>query len=387
MPEQKKLKQQFLEYPKELFDVVLSKKSFVDVERLYIKTFEEATNYIRNYGYDMDNKAQKEQVVKILSESKQFIQSYLLEDPENSNNRLVIPPNILYEDDIRNFLVMASDNVSLLTQNWSCAILRVAHTITHVENDLSKYFFQGIKRQIFSRFMGHLTVTNNGEYFLGKGSNQIKLKLFEMKNEKSKESLTMKLLHKKENIAADVFDRVGVRIVTFDKVDIMLVLRYLEENYVLSLANIKPSRTRNNLIDFNHFLQGVEFLKSKPNLTEQEIRTELKKYCNFDEEKQQIETNRILKEKNPHSSTAYSSIQITSRQMITIQDPFIPTSNYQFFFPFEIQILDQESYEESRNGRASHDIYKKNQLKSVRNRVFYNLLKNMKKKDKRGKNV
>jgi uncharacterized protein (TIGR04562 family) len=370
------LKKEFTEFPYELFNVVLSKKSFVDIERLNVDTFEKAHSYVKNYGYDMDNPLHKDQVFAILNESKKFIQSYLLEDPDGICPNLAIPPEIQWEDDVRNILIFASEKEKGLIQRWACALLRVAHTITHAENDLSKYYFQGIKKQIFSRFMDHLNVNREGEYNLGRGRNQIKLKMFEMKSEKSKESLVMKLLHKSENVTADIFDRIGVRIVTNNKLDVIMVLKYLTENHVISFANIKPSRTRNNLINVKHFMDGIEELKGSEsdNWSEDEIRTFLEGYLYFDDEKTKDETSKIIRENNPHSSTQYTSLQLTARQMINIQDPFNIQLSYKFFFPFEVQILDHDSYVESRTGRASHSEYKKSQLKAVRKRVLTNVI-------------
>jgi len=371
-----KLKEMFTEFPYELFNVILTNKSFVDIMRLDVDSYEEGHDYIKNYGFDLDNSFHSEQVFNILNEAKQFIQTYLLEDPENITPVLTIPPYIQCEDDIRNILVMASNKERDLKQRWACALLRVAHTITHVENDLAKYFFQGIKKQIFSRFMQHLTVNTNGEYILGRGRKKVKLKLFEMKSEKTKESMIMKLLHKKESVTADIFDRVGVRIITNDKLDVLIVLKYLAETHVISFANVKPSRTRNNLISIDNFLEGIEKLKSLDisDWSEEDVRNFLKKFTVFEKEEQEDTTDRIIKENNPYSSTMYTSIQITVRHLITIQDPFNINLTYKFFFPFEIQILDKDSYEESRHGRASHDEYKKNQTVAVRRRVLGNVL-------------
>ncbi|HNT27824.1 MAG TPA: TIGR04552 family protein [bacterium] len=376
MDQKERLIETFATFTHELMDVVLSNKSFIDINGLSIESPEEAHLYLKNYGYDLDNAVHAEQVRSILNEAKSFIQTYLLEDPEGQTPTLVIPPNVLWEDDPRNFLLMASDRTRSITQRWACAVLRVAHTITHVENDLSKYFFQGIKKQIFARFMTHLNVNNKGEYFIGRGPNQIRLKLFEMKSEKTKESLIMKLLHKKENVTADVFDRVGVRIVTNDKLDVLLVLKYLAENHVISFANIKPSRTRNNLIDLEKFLEGLVRFKDEDltNWSEEQVREYFKPYLVFDKEKAR-EQEELIRENNPYSSTQYTSIQLTARQLITIQDPFSINLAYKFFFPFEIQILDHESFVESRTGRASHDEYKKSQIVSVRQRVLENVLR------------
>jgi len=376
MDQKERLIETFATFPYELIDVVLSNKSFIDINRLSIETYEEAHDYLKNYGYDLDNPSHAEQVRSILGEAKSFIQTYLLEDPEGLTPTLVMPPAIMWEDDARNFLVMASEKTRSITQRWACAVLRVAHTITHAENDLAKYFFQGITKQIFSRFMAHLHVTNKNEYYLGRGRNQIRLKLFEMKSEKTKESLIMKLLHKRENVTADVFDRIGVRIVTNDKLDVLLVLKYLAENHVIAFANIKPSRTRNNLIDINRFLEGLVRFREEDisGWSEEEVREFFKPYLVFDREKAR-EQEDIIRENNPYSSTQYTSIQLTARQLITIQDPFSINTSYKFFFPFEIQILDHDSFVESRTGRASHDEYKKSQIISVRRRVLDNVIR------------
>jgi uncharacterized protein (TIGR04562 family) len=319
----------------------------------------------------------KQKVVMILQESKSFIQNYLLEDPEGHDPALIVPPEVLFNDNILDLLIMASEKEKTLLQIWACAVLRVAHTITHVENDLAKSFMPGIKKQIFSRFMDHLKMSRTGEYYLGEGDQKIQLKMFEMKNEKSRESLILKLLHKKENVTADVFDRIGVRVVTYTKLDVILVLKYFSVNHVVSFANIKPSRTRNNLINVERFLQGIEELNAHDlsSWKEEDVSEFLERHLQLPPEEKELETDRIIKENNLYSSTLYSSLQLTGRQLITIKDFFKPEIVYRFFFPFEIQILDEESFNESREGRASHEEYKKNQICAARKRVLNNVIK------------
>ena len=45
------------------------------------------------------------------------------------------------------------------------------------------------------------------------------------------------------------------------------------------------------------------------------------------------------------------------------------------YFPIEIQIMDIESYELAKFGPASHEQYKSNQLKAVRERVLGSLIR------------
>jgi uncharacterized protein (TIGR04562 family) len=356
---------------------VFSQDSFIDIDRLNLHTREDALDYIRNYGYDLSDQHVKMKVCSILAEAKKFITSHLLEDPEGKDPTLIIPPEILYNEDVVDLMIRASEKTRSLLQSWACGILRVAHTITHVENDLAKNFMPGIKRQIFSRFMEHLHVTRSGEYILGNNENKIKLRTFEMKNEKSRESTIMKLLHKRENVTADIFDRIGVRIVTYSKLDVILVLKYFTYQHVISFANVKPSRTRNNLINVPRFLEGIEELKAH-DLTswkEDDVTEFLERYLEIPPEQKESQTEKIIKEHNIYSSTMYSSLQLTSRQLIRIKDPFNANIEYKFFFPFELQILDEDSYTESREGRASHEEYKRNQTTDVRKRVLRNVIR------------
>jgi uncharacterized protein (TIGR04562 family) len=377
MEPKNRIEKNFLKFPYELFNVVFSRKSFIDINRLNVHDEETALSYMKNYGYDITDPLMKQKVVMILQESKNFIQNYLLEDPEGNDPALTVPPEVLFNDNILDLLVMASEKDKSLFQTWACAVLRVAHTITHVENDLAKSFMPGIKKQIFSRFMDHLKMSRTGEYYLGEGDQKIQLKMFEMKNEKSRESLILKLLHKKENVTADVFDRIGVRVVTYTKLDVILVLKYFSVNHVVSFANIKPSRTRNNLINVERFLQGIEELNAHDlsSWKEEDVSEFLERHLQLPPEEKELETDRIIKENNLYSSTLYSSLQLTGRQLITIKDFFKPEINYRFFFPFEIQILDEESFNESREGRASHEEYKKNQMCAARKRVLNNVIK------------
>ncbi|GIW22813.1 MAG: hypothetical protein KatS3mg068_1820 [Candidatus Sericytochromatia bacterium] len=70
----------------------------------------------------------------------------------------------------------------------------------------------------------------------------IKIYDIEIKAKKERNSIILKLLLKIENVAADVFDNIGVRIITYDKLDAMLILRFLRKTGILNFCNIKPSR-------------------------------------------------------------------------------------------------------------------------------------------------
>ena len=89
-----------------------------------------------------------------------------------------------------------------------------------------------------------------------KNSAGIPIVEFETKAKKTRESIIIKLLHKQENVAEELFDRIGIRVVTEKKVDTLRVIRFMQKNYIIMANNIKPSRSQNSLFDLEEFKKG-----------------------------------------------------------------------------------------------------------------------------------
>jgi len=359
----------------DLVDVTIGGKSSIDLQQLSINSLDNATKFLDLYGYDISNSEVKLELKNIFDEAIKFIEEVLIPDPFTKKTYLKIPDEIKNEKDIRNLILISSNRCNDM-QLWSCAILRVMHTIAHINNDISLKFFPEIQRQILSRIWSAIYVNSDGEKFLGQGDDAIKIYDVEIKAKKERNSVILKLLHKIENVAADVFDNIGVRIITYDKLDVMLILRFLRKSGIFNFCNIKPSRSINHLINLDIFKEIVNKY--------------IKKYIDGEINKQEFEM--ILKEEtelkasikdiyindfNKYSSKDYKTIQFTIRQMIRMKYPYdSPNSeNYSFFFPYEMQIVDLKTHLENMFGRASHEKYKEKQLIAARKRVLGRLLK------------
>ena len=110
-------------------------------------------------------------------------------------------------------------------------------------------------------------------------------------------------------------------------------------------------------------------------------------------------------ERNKHTSKAYQSIQFTCRQLIEYKNPFLQEFNdlkriaknshpeenelarrvlnmdislvardIRFFYPYEIQVVDQEAFKANSQGEASHQEYKRQQVRSAMKRVFKSII-------------
>jgi uncharacterized protein (TIGR04562 family) len=139
---------------------------------------------------------------------------------------------------------------------------------------------------------------------------------------------------------------------------------------VLSVTNVEPQRTRNTLLDLDAAKQV--FVK---------YRTLLDRSGPYPAELLQTMDAELMalsqpqtRSDNPHSGSGFSSLQVTLRKMIHLhgEEPGIDSeaNDVDFFFEYEIQLMDRASHERSLSGPASHQAYKRRQVEAARIRVF-----------------
>lgn len=394
----------------ETFDIIISGRSAIDAgEGFALRTADEVTRFALNYGYDLENPIEAAEAFGNFQESLNFIRKNFLQ-PENPDGlRLELPRRIAELTDVRDLLLMASmsypaqngDAQGLLLRDLACAILKVMHTVAHIDKDLRTPYFAECQKQIFDRFYRVIHRDDEGVLFLGDRNDdpdRIDLVAFETKPKKSRDSTLLKLLHKSENVAEDIFDQVGIRFVTKTPLDVLRVIKFLKDRMIVMAPNIKPSRSRNSLIDMEAFRTGWQALHEQwdhRQISDEELdraMLELPRHPGTDSE-------------NPHSSKFYRAIQFTGRQLVKVRNSIHDelrevrqlakqvASNedealksllegleridlkktpreVRFFHPYEVQLMDQKSYEENEQGRSAHSEYKKAQVLSAMRRVM-----------------
>jgi uncharacterized protein (TIGR04562 family) len=239
--------------------------------------------------------------------------------------------------------------------------------------------------------------------FLESDDKKVKIPLveFETKSKKSRDSIIIKLLHKKENVAEELFDRIGIRFVTHTRADCLRVIHFMDNNYLIMVNNIKPSRSQNSLVDLTQLQPKYKELIKKA-IKEKTPEEEFQKLA--DKLVNDCASDAQLHQKNNHTSHDYKAIHFTCRQLIKYKNPFyqnfskirafakkndpsneitkrildLDTSyiakDIRFFYPFEIQVTDQDSHEKNTEGEASHLEYKKSQTRSAMLRLFKPLI-------------
>jgi uncharacterized protein (TIGR04562 family) len=384
-----------------ILEVLLGGGSPIDLGAMSISTWKEATEFLAAYGYDPENPREKRIIHATFVEALAFIQKHLITHKQ-WNEGIRPPAAIQALKDIRWLVLWASGNQcdTTLLQAWACAILRVMHTIAHIEGVNRLVDLEVVRDQIFSHIRKFIIRDESNQMLLGHGDFCVKLSQIQWKDAKPRDSIILKLLHKRNNVAESIYDYVGIRIVVPRLVDVPLIIKSLERTQVLVYPNSFPARSRNNLLDFNLFKIQIEDLRAKllkGSLTEER----------FLEAIDRMQISSPLEDVgpfNPHSSDAYRSVQLTGRFLVKFQydgyewlrkikdfNGFFPQKKAIFeelegwltgwhsvpqhlqsevFFPFEIQIMDQSSFEQAATGVANHEQYKKSQLKSARKRVM-----------------
>lgn len=390
----------------ESLDVVVGGMSALD-SKYFIGPMSDSASverFLVGYGLDANDPVARAELFGNFQEAIQFIRRYFLKEGSKDGINLKIPNSIFMITDISDLFLMATGNKEDGNHEdrlWAEIVLKVMHTILHVDKDLRSSYFSEIQTQIFDRFYKYLFREGESLYFAQKKSDSFRIPLvdFETKSKKTRDSVIIKLLHKAENVAEELFDRVGVRIVTDTRFDSLRVIKFLIENYAIIPHNIKPSRSTNSLVDLEALKKRhAHLIRSalRKNLSEEKFLEKL------DKEVQACSFKNGKDERNSHSLSGYQAIQFTCRQLIKYKNPFLQefielrktaksqkeeelskkilgmdyshiARDVRFFYPYEVQIVDKAAHQINTEGEASHGEYKKLQVQTAKKRVFKNL--------------
>lgn len=387
----------------EIFDIMAGGKSSLDAKN-YLGQFhtkEDVVNFLSGYGFEISDPIQNAELFGNFQEAVQFIRRYFLKEGNPDGLDFKIPERIATTTDMADlFLCLTGDKNFMATKDetlWAGVILKVMHTILHADKDLRYRYFSEIQQQIFDRYYKYLHRDKDNNLFLKSHDSDVMIPLvnFETKAKKTRESIIIKLLHKRENVAEELFDRVGVRFVTENVHDCLRVMKFLYNNYIVMVNNIKPSRSQNSLVDLDYFKENYYSLMKeaiRSNETEDEFATRVEELA------QESVTEKGKNQDNTHSSKQYKALHFTCRQLIKYRNPFMTQFNkvrklakeadselskaileldtspiardIRFFYPYEVQVTDIESHKQNTEGEASHQEYKKSQLFSAMRRLF-----------------
>ncbi len=365
----------FFHFDSTALSVIAGGKSTLDQVRLQIFNLDEADAFLKSYGFNYQLEEDQKKLwyfhrrsLVLMTEKLKF---NINEIPEQ-----IRIPEIL--KDLRQLLIFASLKEKSELQKWSCAMLRCIHVFIHAETDLFSYFAEDIQKQILTPFE-NVVVHENGWHlrsFQKEGPSSVDLVHFQIKPFKTSTSTVIKLLAKPDALAVKVYDKLGVRIVTPTIFDSFQVIRFLVETNIMSYPHIMPDQSSNNMYPVDEFLKLCEFLEKKHGPDHKMDSKKLDRLLKAQLLKSTNPFLKLFRKENPYSSIDFRYIKFICRKLIKItpQSNLNGTSgkfkDFSFFYPYEVQIMDQEAYNKMQSGDTEHESYKNRQINAARKRIL-----------------
>ncbi len=356
-----------LYFRRQALNTIIGGVSVLDAPRLSVRDRDQAVEFINSYGYDWNDSEDAKIVYSYYRQAISFLQDKFVEKDEMPLNEFFEKHNI---NDARDLLVAASDRDSdrAKLQLWSCATLKVMHVLAHLTNDLSSVFADEIREQVLVPIQSFVVEDQiQGAIFLQSDHEKIRLNNFESKPLKNQNSAIIKLLSKRNLVALNILDRVGVRFVTKNTFDIFKVLRFMMNNSLISYPHCIVNESVNSVYPTNLFLEVMDTLRAKNSqINSKDISEILDKKLIQEKDRAEYQNK-----DNAFTDPDYKFIKFISRKLIhTEVEKKGKKERINFFYPFEVQIMSYDTYLNNMRGPLSHSEYKKRQEKAARIRLL-----------------
>ena len=258
-----------------------------------------------------------------------------------------IPRQLRDPDDLCDLFLMAScDQRSL--QQAACVVAKVMHVINHLEARRLNYHLSVSERALFDAAAHKVD-----EYIHRMRAEGLGIARYEPST-KTEYSLYTKLISKPRVTAAQIFDKLRFRLVTYERTDLVEVMVWLTRN----------------LFPFNHVITGESH---NTILSEDEIQRHLGDLAGSSESLR----GRGPLSPNPASDRGYHTVNfvvelpVRIRRVCSLEDcRRFEHLGHLVLVTQEFQLFDLATAEANEIGPANHDAYKARQLRLVGGRLW-----------------
>jgi len=322
--------------------LMLRGNSIIDWNRANFRSYHEVDRYLNLHRLNLDDPEDRWRLSFVHGEAINYLEEHL---------GLQFPPEIQNPDDIRDVFLMASETGKFRRhQILACVLLKLMHVINHMEAAELRYQTPLSEAALLD--LTERQILNAAKKMRDDG---IPLVAF-YGSRKARNSIITKLLAKKENIAATIFDKLRFRIVTHEIEHVLPVIAWLTRN-LFPFNYVIPGQSHNNLIRFTDLIAapGYEALGKKlqhNGITEEDI---------------------LVSEENPFSGASYRMVNFIVDFPVRIDHlvdvRYGALMGRVVFVMVEFQVLDRETARANEEGENAHDLYKARQRAIVESRL------------------
>lgn len=322
----------------EAMRLVLSGGSVVDWQRLAFTSPEQVDDFLASQRIDLEIPEDRERVRYVFNEAVSYLEEHLY---------LRFPRDLRNPDDIRDIFMAASDASGFRRRQVLCCVaLKLMHVIHHMEAAELKSKIPVAEAELFDLAEGD--ILRRARKMRESGLPVLSF----YGSRKARSSVITKLISKKENLAATIFDKLRFRVVV-DHADVLApTLAYLTQHF-FPFNYVIPGQSHNNL------LAPADVVSCLPPDTELQ---ELVDYPG-------LHTGG----KNEFSGASYRMINFIVDYPVRVPDRYITGLPFELgrvvFVMVEFQLVDEETARLNEAGENAHMLYKARQYETVSRRL------------------
>lgn len=316
--------------------LLLRGNSVIDWNRAHFSSRADVDRFLRLHLLDPDAPEDQRRLRFVHGEAIHYLSEHL---------DLHFPDDLANPEDVRDIFVQASATGGFRRrQILSCVILKLMHVVNHMEAAELRH----------QTPLPEAAIMDQAERRIVAAADRMRAEGFPLVafygSRKTRNSVITKLLAKKENTAATVFDKLRFRLVTESHEHILPALQWLTRelfpfNYVI------PGQSHNNLVNYE---EAVEALRDANSQAPDAEPTE-------------------PDAKNPFSGGSYRMINFIVdfpvRVDHLVQDRYGPMLGRTVFALVEFQVLDRATAQANEEGENAHSLYKERQRAIVGQRL------------------
>lgn len=323
--------------------LLLKGNSVIDWNRAHFPDRAAVDRFLALHLLDLDEAEDRRRVRFVHGEAVHYLQEHL---------GLQFPRDLSEPDDVRDIFVRASETGGFRRrQILSCVILKLMHVINHLEAAELRH----------QTPLPEAAILDLAERRIVAAADRMRAEGFPLVafygSRKTRNSVITKLIAKKENTAATVFDKLRFRLVTEQPEHIMPALAWLTRelfpfNYVI------PGQSHNNLVDLRASLRQLDLDSLRDSLQNPDP-PDTATYPH--------------PEDNPFSGASYRMINFIVDFPVRVDHlvdvRYGPMLGRTVFALVEFQVLDRETARANEEGENAHRLYKQRQRAIVEKRL------------------
>ena len=322
--------------------LILRGNSVIDWNRAHFHSHEAVDDFLRLHSFDPADPEDQRHLRKVYDDAITYLREHL---------ELQFPADLCNPADVRDIFLYASQTGGFRRhQILACVILKLMHVINHMEAAELRFFTPLSEAELMT--MAEARILEQLQRMKAEGFPLVSY----MGNRKERHSVITKLLAKRDNTAATVFDKLRFRLLTQRVDHIPGALAWLQRN-LFPVNYTIPGQSHNNLVRFD------QLLKSEPYAA---YASQLQGWSLEDDEP-------FNPEENPFSGSSYRMVNFIVDFPVRVDHAvdrrYVQRFGRAVYVTVEFQVMDSQTAQDNELGENSHELYKERQRAIVAARL------------------